>query len=71
MMFLLLFAKVANDVGHEHVKVEAGPLTEAHEGIAEYGLHAAHLNAVVDVIALDVLVVGVLDRIAVLFLAVA
>lgn len=65
VMCLLLLTKVADDVGHHHVEVESRLFAEAHERIAKYRLHATIVDAVIDVVALGVFIVGVLYWIAV------
>ena len=72
VMCLLLLTKVADDVGHHHVEVESRLFAKAHEGIAKDRLHATIVDAVIDVVALGVFIVGVLNWVAVgLFLAVS
>lgn len=72
VMCLLLLTKVADDVGHHHVEVESRLFAKAHEGIAEDRLHSTIVDAVIDVVALGVFIVGVLNLVAVgLFLAVS
>jgi hypothetical protein len=71
-MCLLLLTKVANNIGHHHVKVESRLFAKAHKGVAKDRLHATIVDAVIDVVALGVFIIGVLNWVAVgLFLAVS